>query len=81
MTRTAVYPGSFDPITNGHVDILRRSLAIFDRVIVAIAENIRKQPLFTFEERKSHIRAAIGDDARVDYDAFTGLLVEYCKKR
>jgi len=79
--RTAVYPGSFDPITNGHVDILQRSLAIFDRVIVAIAENIRKQPLFTFEERKDHIRAAIGDDARVEYDAFGGLLVEYCKKK
>jgi pantetheine-phosphate adenylyltransferase len=81
MTRIAVYPGSFDPITNGHVDILRRSLAIFDRVVVAIAENIRKQPLFTFAERTEHIRAAIGADARVDYDAFSGLLVEYCKKR
>jgi pantetheine-phosphate adenylyltransferase len=81
MTRTAVYPGSFDPITNGHVDILRRSLAIFDRVIVAIAENIRKQPLFSFAERADHIRAAIGDDPRVEYDAFSGLLVEYCQKR
>ena len=81
MTRIAVYPGSFDPITNGHVDILRRSLAIFDRVIIAIAENIRKQPLFTFEERKQHIRDAIADDPRVEYDAFSGLLVSYCQKR
>jgi len=81
MTRIAVYPGSFDPITNGHVDILRRSLAIFDRVIIAIAENIRKQPLFSYEERTQHIRDAIGDDPHVEYDRFTGLLVEYCKKK
>ncbi len=81
MTRIAVYPGSFDPITNGHVDILRRSLAIFDRVVVAIAANIRKQPLFTYEERKQHIRDAIGGDPRVEYDAFDGLLVGYCREK
>jgi pantetheine-phosphate adenylyltransferase len=80
-TSIAVYPGSFDPITNGHVDILRRSLAIFDRVIVAIAENIRKTPLFTYAERTAHIRQAIGDDPRVEYDAFSGLLISYCQRR
>jgi pantetheine-phosphate adenylyltransferase len=81
MTRIAVYPGSFDPITNGHVDILRRSLAIFDRVVVAVAENIRKQPLFSFAERKQHILDAIGGDPRVEVDAFTGLLVAYCQRQ
>jgi pantetheine-phosphate adenylyltransferase len=79
--QVAIYPGSFDPITNGHVDILSRALAMFDRVIVAIAENVRKAPLFTVEERKQHIRDAVNGDPRVEVDAFEGLLVEYVQKR
>lgn len=80
--RVAVYPGSFDPITNGHVDILRRSLAVFDKVIVAIATNVRKEPLFTVEERFEFIRAALGELAgRVEFDSFNGLLIDYAKKR
>ena len=55
----AVYPGTFDPITNGHVDILRRSLKIFDRVVVALAENVRKKPLFSLEERRLQITEAL----------------------
>jgi pantetheine-phosphate adenylyltransferase len=74
----AVYAGTFDPITNGHVDILERSLALFDEVIVAIASNIRKQPLFTLEERTRFIKQATADNPRVRCDAFEGLLVEYC---
>jgi pantetheine-phosphate adenylyltransferase len=81
MTRIAVYPGSFDPITNGHVDIIQRSLAVFDRVIVAIAENVRKTPLFSYDERRDLLRAAIGDTDRVEYDAFSGLLIQYCQRR
>jgi pantetheine-phosphate adenylyltransferase len=81
MTRVAIYPGSFDPITNGHVDIVRRALAMFDRVVVAIADNPRKTPLFTVEERRAHILAAVGADPRVEVDAFEGLLVEYVKRR
>jgi pantetheine-phosphate adenylyltransferase len=81
MTRLAIYPGSFDPITNGHVDVVRRALVMFDQVIVAIANNLRKAPLFTVEERKAHILSAIGDEARVEVDAFEGLLVDYVKKR
>ena len=77
----AVYPGTFDPITNGHVDILRRSLKIFDRVVVAMAENVRKKPLFSLEERRQLIADALGQDARLEVDAFQGLLVDYCRRR
>jgi pantetheine-phosphate adenylyltransferase len=77
----AVYPGTFDPITNGHVDILRRSLRIFDRVVVALAENVRKAPLFSLEQRRKMIADALGDDARLEVDAFQGLLADYCRRR
>ena len=77
----AVYPGTFDPITNGHVDILRRSLKIFDRVVVALAENVRKAPLFTSEERRKLIGDALGQDGRLEIDAFQGLLADYCRRR
>jgi pantetheine-phosphate adenylyltransferase len=80
--KLAVYPGTFDPITNGHVDILERSLALFDEVIVAIAVNPRKQPLFTVEERTDLIRGAVAAESRVRVrcDSFDGLLVEYCRQ-
>ena len=81
MTRVAIYPGSFDPITNGHVDILLRALQIFDRVVVAIANNVRKAPLFTVEERESHILDAVGGDPRIEVDAFEGLLVDYVNRK
>ena len=81
MSRLAVYPGSFDPITNGHVDIVQRALAMFDKVIVAIADNVRKTPVFTIEERKQYIREAVNGDPRVEVDAFSGLLVEYVRKK
>jgi pantetheine-phosphate adenylyltransferase len=77
----AVYPGTFDPITNGHVDIVRRALALFDRVIVAVAENVRKAPLFTVEERAQMIQASVGEDPRIEIDSFTGLLVDYARRR
>ena len=79
--KLAVYPGTFDPITNGHADILRRSLAFFDHVVVALAENVRKAPLFALDERRGLILEAIGRDPRVEVDAFSGLLVDYCKRR
>jgi pantetheine-phosphate adenylyltransferase len=77
----AVYPGTFDPITNGHVDILRRSLKIFDQVVVALAENVRKAPLFSLEQRRKLISDALGGDARLEVDAFQGLLADYCRRR
>jgi pantetheine-phosphate adenylyltransferase len=81
MNTLAVYPGTFDPITNGHADILRRSLGIFDRVIVALAENPRKAPLFSLEERRVMITEALGRDPRIEVDAFEGLLVDYVQRR
>lgn len=79
--RIAIYPGSFDPITNGHVDIVQRALVMFDKVVVAIANNVRKAPLFTVEERRQHILDAVGNDKRVEVDAFEGLLVEYTERK
>ena len=76
----AVLPGSFDPITNGHLDIIGRSLTVFDRVTVAILVNLEKQPLFTVEERVEIIREAYKGNARVQVDTFTGLLVDYAEK-
>ena len=76
--KIAIYPGSFDPITNGHIDILKRALKIFDKVIVLIAVNPNKKSRFTPEMRKTMIEEAI-DDPRVEVDTYEGLTVEYAK--
>jgi len=73
----AVYPGSFDPITYGHLDIIERGLEVFDEIVVAVAQNIDKKGLFTTAERISLIRAAVNDNPRVKADTFEGLLVDY----
>jgi len=78
--RVAVYPGSFDPITCGHMDILMRSLELFDKVIMAVAYNIEKKGLFTVEERKDLISKAVNGNEHVIVDSFEGLLVDYVKK-
>ena len=80
MTRTALYPGSFDPPTRGHEDLVRRSLALADRVIVAVATNSAKQPLFGIEERLELLRTALGSDPRVTVETFDGLLVDFARK-
>jgi pantetheine-phosphate adenylyltransferase len=76
----AVYPGSFDPVTNGHLDIITRGLAVFDEVIIAILVNPQKHPLFTVEERVALIREAYKGERRVRVDTFSGLLVDYAEK-
>jgi len=80
MTRIAVYPGSFDPPTKGHEDLVRRSLTLADHLIVAVATNVVKQPLFSVEERLEMLRASVGDDSRVSFQAFDGLLAEFAKR-
>ena len=77
MARAAIYPGSFDPLTNGHVAIIQRGLKLFDRLVVAVANNPQKTPLFTVSERKEFILEAVGHDPRVEVDSFDGLLVDY----
>jgi pantetheine-phosphate adenylyltransferase len=76
----AVFPGSFDPITNGHLDIVDRALAVFDRVRMAILRNPEKQPLFSVDERLALIREAYRGNPRVEADTFSGLLVDYAEK-
>jgi pantetheine-phosphate adenylyltransferase len=76
----AVFPGSFDPITNGHLDIIGRCLSVFDEVIVAILVNREKQPLFSIEERLDIIREAYRREKRVRVETFTGLLVDYAMR-
>jgi pantetheine-phosphate adenylyltransferase len=79
--RVAIYPGSFDPLTNGHLSLIHRGLNIFAGLVVAVANNPDKSPLFTFQERMQLIREAVGDDPRVEVDSFDGLMVEYAKRR
>jgi pantetheine-phosphate adenylyltransferase len=81
MATIAVYPGSFDPLTNGHVDIITRGATLFDRIIVAILVNGEKAPLFTMEERVDIARAVFKDQPNVEVDTFDGLLVDYMEKR
>jgi len=77
----AVYPGSFDPIHNGHIDVIRRAARIFDKVIVTIANNESKSPCFTLMERKELVEKAMGDCPNVEVDTLDGLLIEYVRKR
>ena len=79
--RVAVYPGMFDPLTNGHVDIIQRSAALFDRIVVAILLNPAKSPMFTIEERREMVRAVFESQPGVEVDTFDGLLVDYARRR
>jgi pantetheine-phosphate adenylyltransferase len=78
--RTAIYPGSFDPFTNGHLDVVQRAARLFDRVIVAVAMDAGKSPLFTLEERRAMVEQSIGQIPNVEADAFDGLLVDYVRR-
>jgi len=80
--KTAVYPGSFDPFTNGHLDVVERALGIFDRLIVAVAANPdKRQPLFSVDERVQLIKDAVQGHDRVEVSSYTGLTVEYARSR
>jgi pantetheine-phosphate adenylyltransferase len=79
MTRIAVYAGSFDPMTLGHADLIERSLHFVDQLVVAVAVNVSKKPLFSIEERAQFVRATVGDDPRVDVRHFGGLLADFAR--
>ncbi len=79
--RTAIYPGSFDPLTNGHLDVVHRAAKLFDRVVVAVAKNESKKPLFSLKERLKLVQVAIGGMANVEADSFEGLLVDYAERQ
>lgn len=79
--KIAVYPGSFDPVTYGHLDIIRRAARMFDKVIVAVMCNSAKTPLFTLNERVKMLRESIKDLNNVEIDSFGGLMIDYCRER
>ena len=81
MTLTALCPGTFDPVTNGHLDIVGRAAGLFDRVVVAVVENPDKEPLFSVSERVEMIREAVSELDNVEIDSFSGLLVDYARSR
>src|SRR6266849_7608290 len=77
----AIYPGSFDPVTNGHLDLIERGTKIFDRLIVGVLRNLEKEPLFTLDERVEMLREVTRKWPNVEVDIFAGLLVDYARKR
>jgi pantetheine-phosphate adenylyltransferase len=81
MPRRAIYPGTFDPITNGHTDLVRRAAGIFDQVLVAVANNPRKEPMFTLEERIELSRRVLGDIPNVEVTGYDGLTVDFMRER
>jgi len=81
MQVTAIYPGTFDPMTNGHLDIIERGVRLFDRLIVALLHNTEKQPLLPLAERQEIVRAVVARFPNVTVETFDGLLVDYCRAR
>jgi pantetheine-phosphate adenylyltransferase len=81
MGKTAIYPGSFDPVTNGHIDIIKRGLTLFDKIIVAILYNPAKKALFSVQERKELLDASLEGIANIETDTFNGLLVDYAAEK
>lgn len=79
--RTVVYPGSFDPLTNGHLDVVERAAKLFDQVIVAVAQNADKSPMFTQSEREQHITGAVKNFPNVEVTTFNGLLIEFAEMK
>ena len=81
MERIAVFPGSFDPITMGHLDIIERAVPLFDKIIVAIGQNAQKKYMFSLKQRKSWIEESLSKYPNIEVDTYEGLTVEYCQKK
>lgn len=80
MQRICLFPGTFDPITKGHVDVIQRAVSLFDRLVIGIGTNSSKQPMFSVEQRCTWIREIFKDDQRIEATGYTGLTVDYCKE-
>jgi len=80
MQRICLFPGTFDPITKGHVDIIKRSVSLFDKLVIGIGTNASKQPMFSVDQRCSWINEIFRHDARIEAVGYTGLTVDYCRK-
>jgi len=81
MPKTAIYPGTFDPVTKGHVDLIKRATCIFDKVVVAVAKNAHKEPLFTTKERLEMLKEATKDIKGIKIETFDGLVVDFARKK
>lgn len=81
MMKTAIYPGTFDPITNGHLDIIKRASRLFDLIVVAVSDNPRKEPFFSLDERKRLVQETVVNLDNIEVDIFSGLLVRYAKSK
>jgi len=81
MCKKAVYPGSFDPVTYGHIDLIKRALSVFEEVVVAVAGNVDKEPIFSVKERMEMIKEAVKDLDNVTVEAFDGLVVDFARKK
>lgn len=81
MKRIAIYPGSFDPVTNGHLDIIHRGKHLFDQVVVAVSKNVHKSPYFSLEERTQHLKSALKGRSGIEVATFTGLLADFVKEK
>jgi pantetheine-phosphate adenylyltransferase len=80
MQRICLFPGSFDPVTKGHIDIIKRSVSLFDKLVIGVGINSNKQPMFTPEQRVSWIKEVFKDDSRIEVAAYEGLTVNFCQK-
>ena len=80
MARTCLFPGTFDPITLGHTDVIRRAVSLFDRLVIGIGVNSSKEPMFTLEQRVAWVKEIFKDDPRIDAAGYSGLTIDYCKE-
>ncbi len=80
MQRICLFPGTFDPITNGHVDVIKRSVSMFDKLVIGVGINASKQPMFSVEQRCEWIREIFKDDPRIEVTGYSGLTIDYCRK-
>lgn len=80
MTRTAIYPGTFDPVTRGHIDICKRGLKMFDHIVIGVADSLAKEPFFDIDERRGMLESVFADNDRISVRPFSGLLIDFARE-